>query len=125
MRKQSMPGRFSPSTRPGYEANVAAALREGAAMNSEKETCLNQEELNTTLEKAVDVAIEKLISTMEKTLETKTLSYHRPSGFSLVIWLGWVLTLSAVTAGILLPLDMPVVVGRLNAVTGGILLPLD
>ena len=58
-------------------ANIGAALKEDAAMNSENETCLNQEELNTTLEKAVDVAIEKLISTMEKTLETKTLSYHR------------------------------------------------
>ena len=51
-------------------ANVGAALKEGAAMNRENETCLNQEELNTTLEKAVDVAIEKLISTMEKIVDT-------------------------------------------------------
>ena len=51
-------------------ANVGAALKEGAAMNRENETCLNQEELNTTLEKAVNVAIEKLNSTMEKIVDT-------------------------------------------------------
>ena len=52
-------------------ANVGAALRQGAVMNSGNGTCVvsNQEELNTTLEKAVDVAIERLNSTMEKAIE--------------------------------------------------------
>ena len=47
-------------------ANVAVALKQGANVNSGNRTCasLNQEELNTTLEKTVDVAIEKFNSTM-------------------------------------------------------------
>ena len=32
---------------------------------------------------------------------------------SLVVWLGWILTSSTMTAGILLPLDVSVAVGRL------------
>ena len=51
-------------------ANVGAALKEGVVMNSENETCLNQEELNNTMEKAVNVAIEKLNSTLEKIVDT-------------------------------------------------------
>ena len=41
-----------------------------------------------------------------------------------MVWLGWILTLSTVTAGIFLPLDMSVAVTS-SAVTAGILLPLD
>ena len=51
-------------------ANVGAALKEGVVMNSENETCLNQEELNNTMEKAVNVAIEKFNSKMEKMVAT-------------------------------------------------------
>ena len=53
-------------------ANVAAALKQGAIMNSGNGTCvgLNQEELNTTLEKTVDVAVEKFNSTIEKIVDT-------------------------------------------------------
>ena len=52
--------------------NVAAALKEGASVSSGNGSCVvsNQEELNTTLEKAVDVAIEKFNSTMEKIVDT-------------------------------------------------------
>ena len=52
--------------------NVAAALKEGASVSSGNGSCVvsNQEELNTTLEKTVDVAIEKFNSTMEKIVDT-------------------------------------------------------
>ena len=80
--------------------------------------CKDDGRVSTTLEKAVNVAIEKLNNTMGKTLETKTFKLS-PSGFSLVIWLGWVLTLSAVTAGILLPLDKSMVVGRPGMLSAG------
>ena len=51
--------------------NVAAALKEGASVSSGNGSCVvsNQEELNTTLEKTVDVAIEKFNSTMEKIVD--------------------------------------------------------
>ena len=53
-------------------ANVAAALKQGVIMNSGNGTCvgLNQEELNTTLEKTVDVAVEKFNNTIEKIVDT-------------------------------------------------------
>ena len=77
--------------------------------------CKDDGRVSTTLEKAVNVAIEKLKSGDSGNKKIKL----SPSGFSLVIWLGWVLTLSAVTAGILLPLDVPVVVGRLGMLSAG------
>ena len=54
-------------------ANVAAALRKGAVVNSGNGTCvgLNQDEQNTTqVEKTVDIAIEKFNSTIEKIVDT-------------------------------------------------------
>ena len=53
-------------------ANMAAALKQGAIMNTGNVTCvgLNQEELNTTLEKTVDVAVEKFNNTIEKIVDT-------------------------------------------------------
>ena len=49
-------------------ANVAAALRQGASVNSGNETCgiPTQENIDHKLEKAMDVAIEKINSTIEK-----------------------------------------------------------
>ena len=54
-------------------ANVAVALRQGAINSSGNGSCVvsNQEEQNTTtLEKAVDIAIEKFNSKMEKVIDT-------------------------------------------------------
>ena len=53
-------------------ANVAAALKQGANVNSGNGSCVvsHQEELNTTLEKTVDVAMEKFNSTIEKAVDT-------------------------------------------------------
>ena len=49
-------------------ANVAAALRQGASVNSGNETCaaLTQEDFDNQLEKAMNVAIQKINSTIEK-----------------------------------------------------------
>ena len=52
---------------------MAAALRQGAIMNSGNGSCVvsNQEEQNTTtLENTVDVAIEKFNTTIEKIVDT-------------------------------------------------------
>ena len=53
-------------------ATVAAALKQGAINSSGNGSCVvsNQEELNNTLEKTVDVAIEKFNSKMEKIIDT-------------------------------------------------------
>ena len=52
-------------------ANVAAALRQGASVNSGNETCgvLTQENIDNKLEMAMDVAIEKINSTIEKIVD--------------------------------------------------------
>ena len=49
-------------------ANVAAALRQGASVNSGNETCaaLTQEDFDNKLEKAMNSAIQKINSTVEK-----------------------------------------------------------
>ena len=52
-------------------ANVAAALRQGASVNSGNETgtIVTQENIDNKLEKAIDVAIEKINNTIEKIVD--------------------------------------------------------
>ena len=45
------------------QANVAAALTWGVITNSGNESCVTWEELNMTLEKIVDIAVEKHLAT--------------------------------------------------------------